>query len=130
MTKTMSKLHKLKAQQRVQNTLNARNGSETIQTLSLVLSLGSKFWIYQKKKTWIRSFKVLSIADIDITIDIGNGLASFWNTHMKPYHCHIEDTDINFSETTNDLEENPIDKPTNAKIPMSLDYLEPEKSCH
>ena len=48
--KAMSNLHKLKAQQRVQDALNAKNGSDTIKTLPLALNLGSKVLIYQEKK--------------------------------------------------------------------------------
>ena len=48
---------------------------------------------------------------------------------MKPYYCHIKDTDINFPETTNNLAENPIDKPANEEIFTPLDYLEPERPC-
>ena len=129
MTKAMSKLRKLKAQQRVQDALNARNGSDTIQTLPLALSLGSKVWIYREKKGWTGPFKVLGIADSDITVDTGNGPITFRNTHVKPYHRHTKDTDISYSETTKDLAENPADKAANEEIPTPLDYLESERSC-
>ena len=49
MTKAISKLHKLKTQQGVQNAFNTRNGPNTIQILPLALSLGSKVRIYQEK---------------------------------------------------------------------------------
>lgn len=42
MAKIINKLHKLKAQQRVQNAFNAWNEPDTIQTLPLAMSLGSK----------------------------------------------------------------------------------------
>lgn len=45
----MSKLHKLKAPRGIQDALNARNGLNTIQTLSLALSLG-KFEFNKKRK--------------------------------------------------------------------------------
>ena len=50
MIKTMSKLHKFIAQWGKQDAFNARNGLDTIQTLPLAMSLGSKVRIYQKKK--------------------------------------------------------------------------------
>lgn len=77
MTKIMSELHKLKTQWGVKNTLNAQNGLDTIQTLLLVLSLGNKVQIYQEEKGWTRLFKVLSIADANITIDIKNVPVTF-----------------------------------------------------
>ena len=46
MTKAISKLYKLKAQRRVQDALNTRNGPDTIQTLPLALNLGNKVRIY------------------------------------------------------------------------------------
>ena len=127
MTKAMSKLRKLKAQRKVEDALNTRNGPDTIQTLPLALSLGSKVQIYREKKGWTGPFKVLGIADADITIDTGNGPVTFRNTHVKPYHRHTEDTDISYPETINDLVENPADKAANEKIPTPLDYLEPER---
>lgn len=48
---------------------------------------------------------------------------------MKPYHCHTEDIDISYLETTNDLTENPANKPAYKKISILLDYLEPQKLC-
>lgn len=121
----MSELRKLKTQQEVQDALNARNGLDTIQTLLLALNLSNKVWIYRKKKGWTRPFKILGIADANITIDTGNGPVTFQNTHMKPYHCHTEDIDISYLETTNDLTENPVNKPAYKKISIPLDYLEP-----
>ena len=73
----MTELCKLKAQQEVQNALNTQNGLDTIQTLPLVLSLGSKVQIYSEKKGQTRPFKVLGIADVDITIDMGNKSVTF-----------------------------------------------------
>ena len=46
---------------------------------------------------------------------------------MKPYYYHTKDINISYLETTNDLAENFVDKPTNKAISMPLDYLEPEK---
>lgn len=46
----MSEMYKLKAQQRVWDTLDAQNNLDIIQALLLVLSLGIKVWIYWKKK--------------------------------------------------------------------------------
>ena len=48
---------------------------------------------------------------------------------MKPYYYHIEDTDISYPETSNDLAENLVDKFVNEEIPTPLDYLEPKKPC-
>lgn len=47
---------------------------------------------------------------------------------MKPYHCHIENTDISYPETTNNLVENPADKLANKEIPMPLNSLKPKRS--
>ena len=45
---------------------------------------------------------------------------------MKPYHRHIEETDISYPETTNDPEEKsadkPANKPTNEEILTPFDY--------
>lgn len=46
MTKTMSKLRKLKAQRGIQDVLNIRNGRDTILTLSFALNLGSEVQIF------------------------------------------------------------------------------------
>ncbi len=121
----MSKLHKLKAQCGIKNAFNARNGPDTIQILLLTLSLGSKVLIYQEKKGWIGSFKVLDNTDTDITIDMKNGPVTIWNIHMKPYYYHIEESNISYPEIINDLVENPIDKHANKEISMLLAYLKP-----
>lgn len=93
------------------------------------MSLSSKVWIYQEKKGWIGLFKVLGIADVDITIDMRNNLVTFQNMYMKPYYCHIKDTNISYLETINNLAENLIDKSVNEEIPMPVDCLKPEKPC-
>ena len=93
------------------------------------MSLGSEVRIYREKKGWTGPFKVLGIADADITVDTGNGPVTFRNMYVKPYHRHTEDIDISYPEITNDLVENPADKAANEEIPMLLDYLEPEKPC-
>lgn len=49
--------------------------------------------------------------------------------HVKPYHCHIEDTNISYLKIINDLAENPVDKLAYKEIPTPLNYLEPERSC-
>ena len=77
MTKAISELRKLKAQQGVQDALNARNSPDTIQTLPLALSLGSEVRIYREKKGWTGPFKVLGIADSDIIVDTRNGPVTF-----------------------------------------------------
>ena len=77
MAKAMSELCKLKARRGVQDALNARNGPDTIQTLPLALNLGSEVRIFREKKRWIGPFKVLGIADAEITVDTGNGPVTF-----------------------------------------------------
>ena len=84
------------------------------------MSFGSKVRIYQEKKGWTGLFKVLGIANANITVDTGNGPVTFQNTHVKPYYRHTEDTDISYLETINDLAENPIDKLANEEISMPL----------
>ncbi len=51
-------------------------------------------------------------------MDMGNGLVTFRNTHVKPYNCPIEDTIINNPE-----------KIADKKILTSLKHLETEKLC-
>lgn len=46
---------------------------------------------------------------------------------MKLYYFHIKDITISYPETTNNLAKNPANKPTNKKIPILLDYLEPKR---
>ena len=54
---------------------------------------------------------------------------------MKLYYCHIEEIDISYPETTNDLEEKSVDKPVdkpvdkaaNKEILTPFDYLEFQK---
>ena len=46
MTKAINKLHKLKAQQGVQDAFNACNSPNIIQILLLILNLGSEIWIF------------------------------------------------------------------------------------
>ncbi len=77
MAKAMSELRKLKAQRGVQDALNARNGPDTIQTLPLALNLGSEVRIFREKKGWTGPFKVLGIANVEITVDTGNGPVTF-----------------------------------------------------
>ena len=48
---------------------------------------------------------------------------------MKLYYCHTENTDISYLETTNDLAENSVDKPTNKEITTLFDYLKLKKPC-
>ena len=124
LAKAMTELCKLKAQRGVQDTLNTRNGPDTIQTLTLALSLGSEVRIYQEKKGWTGPFKVLGIADADITVDTGNEPVTFRNTYVKPYNCQTEETNISHLETANGLVEILVDKLANEEIPMPLDYLE------
>lgn len=73
----MSELHKLKAQQKVKDEFNARNGLNTIQIQPLVFNFGFKVQIFREKKRWSRLFKVLSITDTDITINMRNGFVTF-----------------------------------------------------
>ena len=124
MIEAMSELRKLKAQRRVQNTSNARNDPDIIQTLLLVLSLSSKVWIYQEKKRWTKLFNVLDIADTNIIINTGSSPVIFRNTHVKPYHSHIEETNISYPKTINDPEERPTNKPANEEIFTLFDYPE------
>ena len=129
LAKAMTELRKLKAQQGIQNALKTRNGLDTIQTLPLALSLGSKVQIFQEKKGWTRPFKILGIADIDITVDTGNGPVTFRNTYVRPYNRQIKETDISHLETANGLAKIPVDKPASKEIAMPLDYPQPQKSC-
>ena len=46
---------------------------------------------------------------------------------MKPYHCHIEESDISYPETTNDLPKKPTDKLANEEIFTPLDYPKPQR---
>ena len=54
---------------------------------------------------------------------------------MKPYHYHIEATDISYPEKTNDPEEKsadkpadkPVDKPANEEILIPFDYPESQR---
>ena len=123
----MSKLCKLKTQRGVQDALNTWNGLNITQTLLLALNLGSEVQIYQKKKGWTGLFKVLGIAETDITVDTGNGLVTFWNTSVKPYHCHIEESDISYPEIINNLAKKSVHKLTNEEIPIPLDRLKPQR---
>lgn len=88
------------------------------------MSLGSKVWINQKKR-WTGPFKVLSIANIDIIVDMGNGLVTFQNTHIRLYNCQTKEININYLETVNSLAEILLDKPANEEISIPLDYLKP-----
>ena len=92
------------------------------------MSLDSKVQIYWEKKRWTGPFKVSGIANADITIDTKKDPVTFWNTYVKPYYCHIKDTDSSYLETTNDLAKNPVDKPANEKILTPLHYLKLERS--
>ncbi len=125
----MTELYKLKAQQEVKNALNTRNGPDTIQTLPLALSLGSKVRIYWEKKGWIEPFKVLSITDADITVNTRNGSVTFRNTYVKPYNCQTKETYISHLETANGLAEIPLDKSANEEILRPLDYPESQRPC-
>ena len=129
LAKAIIKLCKVKTQREVQDAFNIRNGPDTIQTLPLALSLGSKVWIYREKKRWTGPFKVLDIADTDITIDTENEPVNFRNMYVRPYNCQIEKTDISHPKTANNLAKISVDKSANEKIPMPLDYPEPQKPC-
>lgn len=41
---------------------------------------------------------------------------------MKPYYCHIEEKDINYLKTTNNLIETSANKPATHEISMPFDY--------
>lgn len=128
----MNELRKLKAQQRVQNRFSACKGLDIIKILPLALNLGSKIRIYQEKKEWTGTFKVLAITDINITVDIGNSQVTFQNMYVKLYNRHLEETDISNLERANDLTEKPADKEiieelANKETPMHFEYPEPQK---
>lgn len=59
---------------------------------------------------------------------MGNKLIIFQNTYVRSYNCQIAEIDISNLETANGLIKIPIDKPANKEIPVSLDYLKPQKS--
>lgn len=80
-------------------------------------------------KEWTGPFKVLGIAETDTTIDIGNGPVTFRNTHIKSYHCHTEEIDINYPQTTNDIAQKPKDEFANEEIPTPLDHQKPQRPC-
>lgn len=78
-------------------------------------------------KRCIRLFKVLGIADINIIVNMGYELVTFWNTHVKLYNCQIKKTSISYLKTANDLAKISINKPTNEEISTPLNYLESQK---
>ena len=120
----MTELCKLKAQRGVQDALNTQNRPNTIQTLTLTLSLGSEVRIFREKKGQTGPSKVLGIADADITIDTGNRPVTFRNTHVRLYNRQIEETDISHPETANSLAEISVNKLANKEILTLLDYPE------
>ena len=83
LAKAISGFRKLKAQCGVQDAFNTWNGPDTTQSLPLALNLGNKVQIYQEKKRWTGPFKVLGIAENDITANTENSPVTFWNTHVK-----------------------------------------------
>ena len=91
------------------------------------MSLGNKVWIYQEKKRWTELFKVLGIADANITVNTGNGPIIFRNTHVRPNNCPTKETNISDPEMANGLVEIPVDKSDNKEIPMLLDYPKPQR---
>ena len=54
-----------------------------------------------------------------------NGLVTFENTCIKPYHYYTKETNISYLETTNDLTEKLVNKLANKEIPTPLNYLKP-----
>lgn len=97
--------------------------------MPLALSLCSKIQVYEVKKEWIGLFKVLCIADTDITDNIGTSTITFWNTYVKSYYSYIDKNNISYQETTTDLVENVTDTPANKEISRILNYPESQKSC-
>lgn len=70
-------------------------------------------------------FKVLGIADADITIDTENELVIFQCIYVRPYNHYIKKNNISHLRMANGLAKIPIDKPANKEIYTSLDYSEP-----
>ena len=97
--------------------------------MPLALSLGSKVRICREKKGWTGLFKILGIANADITVDTENGPVTFRNTHIRLYNRQTKETDISYLEIANGLAEIPVDKSVNKKIPMPLDYPESQRPC-
>lgn len=62
-----------------------------------------------------------------MTVDIGNSLVTFRNSHMKIDYCYIGESDISYLETINHLVENPVDESSNKKILIPFNYLKPQR---
>ena len=74
-------------------------------------------------------FKVFGIIDTNIVIDLGNGLVTFWNTHVRLYNCQIKEIDISHPKMANSLVKILTDKSANEEILIPFDYLEPKRPC-
>ena len=124
--KAMNELRKIKAQRSINDALNTRNGPDTMRMLPLSLELGSEVRIYREKKGWTGPYKVLSVTNADVTVNMENGPLAFRSTHVKPYNRH--------PDSNKHTESTPVEGPSDGyeditatpdEAPAPFDYPEP-----
>jgi len=85
LNKAMTELRKLVAKRKIQDALNTRNGRSTESMLPRSLKLGSEVLVFREQSKWTGPYKVISVSDTAVTVEMVNGPTEFRSTHVKPY---------------------------------------------
>jgi hypothetical protein len=81
----MEKIKKFTAKKKVANAVNICNGPNTKFVMPRFFVLGEKVFVWREKDGWKGPFKVINVADNEITVKTVNGPATFKNTGVKRY---------------------------------------------
>ncbi|CRK29788.1 hypothetical protein BN1723_003653 [Verticillium longisporum] len=84
--KAMAELRRMVAKRKVNDALNTRNGPDTKQLLPRSLELGSDVLVFREREKWTGPYKVISVSDTAVTVEMVNGPTEFRGTHVKPYN--------------------------------------------
>ena len=68
------------------NAFNIRNGPKIKGLAPELLAIGSEVLVWKKKEGWKGPYKILSVTDSNVTVDMVNGPMVFRNTVCKPYY--------------------------------------------
>jgi hypothetical protein len=84
----IKEIHYLQAERQVKDILTIRNGLNTIPMLSLPILL--KVYVWHKKDSWNKLYKLLAINSRIYIINIPYKLTNFQSTVIKPYYIKEE----------------------------------------
>jgi hypothetical protein len=81
----MEKIKKFTAKKKVANTVNICNSPNTKFVMLKSFELGEKVFVWKEKNGWKGPFKVITVANNEITVKAVNGPAIFKSTGVKRY---------------------------------------------